>query len=69
MELLCRRGLRTAVTKSNDTITLNLRRNFSKVLIVKIDSDFEVQGKLLDRKALPKVKGTSLKLSWADVVS
>lgn len=29
----------------------------------------EVQGKLLDRKALPKVKGTWLKLSWADVVS
>ena len=55
--------------KSNDTITLNLKRNFSKVLIVKINSDFEVQGKLLDRKALPKVKGTSLKLSWADVVS
>jgi hypothetical protein len=55
--------------KSNDTITLNLKRNFSKVLIVKIDSDFEVHGKLLDRKALPKVKGTSLKLSWADVVS
>lgn len=55
--------------KSNDTITLNLRRNFSKVLIVKIDSDFEVQGKLIDRKALPKVKGNSLKLSWADVVS
>ncbi len=55
--------------KSNDTITLNLRRNFSKVLIVKIDSDFEVQGKLLDRKALHKVKGTTLKLSWADIVS
>lgn len=55
--------------KSNDTITLNLKRNFSKVLIVKIDSDFEVQGKLIDRKALPKVKGNSLKLSWADVVS
>ena len=55
--------------KSNDTITLNLKRNFSQVLIVKIDSDFEVQAKLLDRKALPKVKGTSLKLSWADVAS
>ena len=55
--------------KSNDTITLNLKRNFSKVLIVKIDSDFEVQGRLIDRKALPKVKGNSLKLSWADVVS
>ena len=46
--------------KSKDTITLNLKRNFSKVLIVRIDVDFEVQGKLIDRKALPKVKGDKL---------
>ena len=55
--------------KSNDTITLNLKRNFSKVLIVKIDSEFEVQGKLVDRKALPKTKGETLHLSWAELVS
>ena len=52
--------------KSKDTITLNLKRNFSKVLIVKIDADFEVQGKLIDRKALPKRKGDKLKLNWDD---
>lgn len=52
--------------KSKDTITLNLKRNFSKVLIVKIDADFEVQGRLIDRKALPKVKGDMLKLNWED---
>lgn len=52
--------------KSRDTITLNLKRNFSKVLIVKIDADFEVQGKLIDRKSLPKVKGEKLTLNWED---
>ncbi|MFN3337796.1 MAG: hypothetical protein ACK42I_09895, partial [Thermomicrobium sp.] len=52
--------------KSKDTITLNLKRNFSKVLIVKIDADFEVQGKLIGRKALPKAKGDRLTLNWAD---
>lgn len=54
--------------KSNDTITLNLKRNFSKVLIVKIDSEFEVQGRLVDRKTLPKTKGDTLRLDWADLV-
>lgn len=54
--------------KSSDTITLNLKRNFSKVLIVKIDSEFEVQGRLVDRKALPKTKGDTLRLNWADLV-
>lgn len=52
--------------KAKDTITLNLKRNFSKVLIVKIDENFEVQGKLIDRKALPKVKGDKLTLNWDD---
>lgn len=52
--------------KSKDTITLNLKRNFSKVLIVKIDAYFEVQSKMIDRKALPKVKGNKLTLNWAD---
>lgn len=55
--------------KRNDTITLNLKRNFSKVLIVRIDADFEVKGRLIDRKTLPKVKGDRLRLNWADVVS
>ena len=53
--------------KSNDTITLNLKRNFNKVLIVKINAEFEVRGKLISRKALPKVKGEKLQLDWNDV--
>ena len=55
--------------KSNDTVTLNLKRNFSKVLIVKIDGDFEVRGKLIDRKALPRVKGDRLRLDWGDLAN
>ena len=55
--------------KKNDTITLNLKRNFSKVLIVKIDADYEVQSRMVDRKALPKVKGDKLMLNWSDVAS
>lgn len=55
--------------KKNDAITLNLTRNFSKVLMVKIDADFEVQSRLVDRKALPKVKGDKLKLNWSDFAS
>ncbi|MFO1255188.1 MAG: hypothetical protein U1E37_05905 [Sphingomonadaceae bacterium] len=55
--------------KARDTITLNLKRNFSKVLIVKIDADFEVQSRLINRKALPKVKGDKITLNWADFAS
>jgi hypothetical protein len=52
--------------KKSDTISFNLKRNFSKVLIVKIDADFEVQSRLVDRKALPNVKGGTVKLNWSD---
>ena len=50
--------------KGKDTVTLNLERHFSKVLIVKIDRDFEVHGKLIDRQALPRGKRGRLRLDW-----
>lgn len=52
--------------KTNDIITLNLKRNFSMVLIVNISADFEVRGKLIPRKALPRIKGDKLVLAWSD---
>jgi len=55
--------------KSNDRVTLNLKRNFSMVFLVKITSDFEVRGKLIPRKALPRAKGDKLVLEWADIGS
>lgn len=51
--------------KNNDVINLDLRRNFSKVLIVKINVDFEVRGRLIPRSALPKISGNKLRLSWS----
>ncbi|GAA0674130.1 hypothetical protein FHT00_001425 [Sphingomonas insulae] len=53
--------------KNSDQVTLNLKRNFSKVLIVKIDAGFEVRSQLIDRKTLPKVKGDKLTLRWSDI--
>lgn len=50
--------------KSNDVVSLNMKRNFSKVLIVKINEEFEVRGKLIHRKALPKTTEDKLLLSW-----
>ena len=53
--------------KNSSAVSLNLKRNFSKVLIVKIDADFEVCGRLIDRKALPRTKGDRLILKWEDL--
>ena len=42
---------------------VRLDRHFSKLLIVKIDDDFEVSGRLVKRANLPKRKGNNLRLS------
>ncbi|KTE75066.1 hypothetical protein [Sphingopyxis sp. A083] len=51
--------------KRNDVVELNMSRNFSKVLIVKISADFEVSGRLIGRRALPKSKKDRVLLDWA----
>ena len=50
--------------KGNNHVTLNLTGNFNKVLIVKINEEFEIRGKLIDRKALPKGRRDRLLLDW-----
>jgi len=55
--------------KSNNVVTLNLERNFSKVLIVKIDENFEVSSKLISRKELPKPNGKRVRLDWDQFAS
>ncbi len=52
--------------KSNDVITLNMDRNFSAVLIVKINENFEISSKLIKRKDLPKGSRKLLRLNWSD---
>lgn len=49
--------------KKTPAINVNLDGNFSKLLIVKIDRDFQVTGRLIARKRLPKAKG-KLRLKW-----
>ena len=39
-------------------------RHFSKLLVVKIDSDFTVSGRLADRKRLPCQHGKKISISW-----
>ena len=50
--------------KMRNTVTLNLERNFSKVLVVKINAHFEINSKLIDRKLLPKTKSRQICLDW-----
>lgn len=51
--------------KQSDVVTVNLRRNFNKLLLVKISRDFEVSGRMIDRKALPKTVGDRLRIAWS----
>ena len=53
--------------KRSDIVEINLDRHFSKVFIVRINEDFEISGKLVDRKDLPKSNGKKLKLPWAAI--
>lgn len=55
--------------KGSACVTLNLARNFSKILVVRINRDFEVAGRLVARRDLPKVKGERLRLDWEDLDS
>jgi len=50
--------------KRTNIVEVNLERNFSKLFIVKINEAFEIRGKLIDRKALPKTTAKKLRLDW-----
>lgn len=52
--------------KKNDRVRVRLDRHFSKVLLVKINEDFAVSGKLVDRKQLSGTKNTEQWLRWSD---
>lgn len=50
--------------KQTDTVIVRLDRNFSKLLIVKIDDAFQVFGRMIDRRDLPTAKGKRLTVTW-----
>ena len=52
--------------KRRNVVEINPERSFSKVLIIKINDEFEVRGKLIARKALPKPIGKKILINWDD---
>lgn len=51
----------------HDRVRVSLGGNFSKLLIVKVNAQFLVSGRMIDRKRLPKSSGTHLHLSWEGI--
>ena len=49
--------------------TINLDRNFGKLLVVRIGADFEIEDRMICRKDLPKRSGGSYRLSWKKACS
>jgi hypothetical protein len=41
--------------------------NFSKLLVVKINQDFELSCRMISRKDLPKAKGGKHRISWLEI--
>jgi hypothetical protein len=50
--------------KKCDSIAVKLSGHFSKLLVVKINKDFEVAGRLVDRKKLPTRNKKILRIKW-----
>ncbi|UWQ60412.1 hypothetical protein K3722_00445 [Leisingera caerulea] len=53
--------------KKNDVVTVKTSGNFNKLLVVRINEDFEVSSKLVDRKDLPKPSGGIFRVAWGQI--
>lgn len=53
--------------KSKDEIAVKVSGNFSKLLVVKINADFEVSSRMVDRSKLPKTAKLFLRIRWEDL--
>ena len=42
-------------------------RHFNKLLVVKINAEFQVSGRMIERKQLPKRSGRYLRIRWEDL--
>lgn len=50
--------------KGKDAVQVKRAGNFNKLLVVKVNDDFEFEAKIVDRKKLKKGKGKYANLSW-----
>lgn len=53
--------------KSTDVVVVDRSRHFNKLFVVKINEDFHVSGRMIDRKRLPKRPGRYLRVRWSDL--
>lgn len=52
---------------TREKTSVRLDRHFNKLLIVKIDEEFEVTGRLIDRKSLPNRTGRIATIAWESI--
>ena len=55
--------------KTKDVVVVDTAGNFNKLLVVKINEEFQVSGRMIDRKDLPKRQGRYLRVRWSDLPS
>ena len=53
--------------KANDYVEVKASGNFSKLLVVKINQDFELSCRMVARKDLPKAKGGKHRINWLEI--
>ena len=51
--------------KTNDFVEVKSSGNFNKLLVVKINQDFECSSLMIDRKRFPPAKGGKYRVSWS----
>ena len=53
--------------KNGDMVEVKASGNFSKLFVVKITAEFEIAGRLIDRKYLPPAKCGKIQVRWRDL--
>lgn len=55
--------------KGKDIVTVKRAGNFNRLLVVKIDEDYEVSGRMVDRADIEKGSGKLMRIKWSDIGS
>ena len=55
--------------KAGEQVRVKRAGNFNKLLVVKITTDFEFEGRFIERKGLSKGDGTHARVSWAKLMA
>lgn len=53
--------------KRQNFVMVKKSGNFSKLLVVRIDENFNVEGRIINRRAIQKTKGSHLRVQWSEL--